>query len=100
MYAHRFESDRYECGFFYFNVHACEKTTALCNRAERVRRIEIREVKEGEKSPYWGWLDAKTGKISMVYPSRGQLNMCFPYGPDAEVNAGRGRPVNLVIIVI
>lgn len=49
-------------------------------------------------SNYWGWLDVKhPNKFLFVWPSEAQLNMCFPYGPEAEEARGRGRKVNLVV---
>jgi len=60
------------------------------------------EVSVSVETPdsYWGWYDAKDDRFEYVYPSRGQVNMCFPYGPQVEENLGRGKvlPVNVKII--
>jgi hypothetical protein len=33
----------------------------------------------------------------MVWPSEGQLEMCFPGGSQAEADRGLGRKVNLIV---
>ena len=37
------------------------------------------------------------GEWSMIQPSLHLLDMCFPYGLQAEEERGRGRRVNLVV---
>ena len=47
---------------------------------------------------YWGWLDTDDQEqYIFIWPSDGQLDMCFPYGPKAEEEVGRGRKVNLIV---
>lgn len=58
----------------------------------------LREVQEGEpEGSYWAWEDFQKGnEWRMPQPSQLQLNMCFPHGPQVEVDGGRGRVVNLM----
>jgi hypothetical protein len=49
---------------------------------------------------HWGWIDADgrdDGKPVMIWAFRGAFDMQFPYGPKAEVEAGKGRIVRLRI---
>ena len=46
---------------------------------------------------YWGWLASEDDKFIFVWPARALLDMCFPYGPEAEEQHGRGRVVHLVV---
>lgn len=57
------------------------------------------EVPAGEpEGPYWAWEDAEDGAWSITQPSQMQLETCFPYGTQAEVDRGRGRVVNFVLV--
>ena len=47
---------------------------------------------------HWGWFDAEktdTPEWALVWPSRAQFNVCFPYGVKAEEDKGRGRTARL-----
>jgi hypothetical protein len=46
---------------------------------------------------YFGWWDAADGKVSMLWRSRMQTEMCFPHGTEAEAARGRGRVIVAVI---
>ena len=66
----------------------------------RVReRVDGPHEGEGDpESPYWGWLATDDpNKYIFIFASKQQLDMCFPYGPDAETARGRGRCVNLMV---
>lgn len=94
-YAHREHWSSYGHDVF-THVAAHPKITRLYGEGEIVT-VLIRETSGDEKSNYWGWRDAKTGEYSMIYPSLAQARICFPYGPEAEEKAGRGKLVNLVV---
>lgn len=47
--------------------------------------------------PYWGWLDGRGTYPEFIFHRRMLVNMCFTYGPQAEVGAGRGRIVRLTV---
>lgn len=62
-------------------------------------RVLVRECEDG---PYWGWINAEPGPYipsypTMIYGHRGLFRMCFPYNPEPEVAAGKGRIVRLSI---
>ena len=65
--------------------------------ADRIVEVEVREDADGR---YFGWLDAHrdSGFPSMIWPSRLQLEMCFPSGTQVEVDRGEGRVVQLSIV--
>ena len=60
---------------------------------------DVEEATEVDEDTYWGWMD-NDGDISVVYPLLKLVNMCFPYGADAEENAGRGRVIRVSITEI
>jgi len=62
--------------------------------------VAVTEVAHDDPAgTHWGWLDASDPTPSMIWPSRIQYDMCFPYGPRAEEDAGRGRTVRLAVTV-
>lgn len=58
------------------------------------RQVTVTEDPDGQ---YWGWLDAADDAPSMIWPKKVLFDCCFPYGPDAEQERGRGRIVRLTI---
>ena len=40
---------------------------------------------------YWGWLRTGTDTPTMIWPTRMQFDMCFPYGAQAEEARGHGQ---------
>lgn len=61
--------------------------------------MQAAEVSPGEpEGPYWAWEDAEDGAWLITQPSRQSLEMCFPYGTQAEVRRGRGRVVNFALV--
>lgn len=69
--------------------------------SDEVVQVRLRERTHEDPPPpangpdYWGWLAAGADEYSFVWPSRGQVEMCFPYGSAAESEAGQGRLVHL-----
>jgi len=62
--------------------------------------VEV-ELTEDPEGPLWAWEDAeKPGRFSLVWPSRVQLAICFPYGLDVAAELGRGRVVRLTATLI
>jgi len=59
-----------------------------------VTKVLVRELQEGEASRYWAWWD---GDFSMVYPSKVQFGMCFPYGAKVEEAKGNGKEMNVYV---
>lgn len=63
-------------------------------------KVKVREIKRSEVSPYWGWKDFARREYCMIYPRKEAVEMCFPYGTEAEEKMGRGKLVNLVVTEI
>lgn len=42
-------------------------------------------------------MDEARDEPQMVYPRESLFSMCFPYGVQAEVDAGKGRVVRLAV---
>jgi hypothetical protein len=71
-----------------------------------VEPVEI-EVIEDPDGRYYGWIDADrpdvpfsasyTGEPVMIQPDGSLFRMQFPYGPQAEVDAGKGEVVRLSV---
>jgi hypothetical protein len=66
--------------------------------------VSIREREWDRSQPrpsgYWGWWSNEDSSFHFVWPSRIQVEMCFPYGPEAEEKRGRGHllPVEVVLL--
>lgn len=54
-------------------------------------------VAENEDGPYYGWLATGEEIPLMIHATEGLFRMCFAYGPQAEVDHGKGRIVRLAI---
>jgi hypothetical protein len=52
-------------------------------------------VRESSKGEYWGWIDTNETVPCMIWKGKHVFSMCFPYGPEIEEKAGRGRIVRL-----
>ena len=75
-----------------------------------IYKVKIRPSQKGEVSKYWGWHRYKTKnknsffdqteEYCMIWPSKKQVEMCFPYGCKAEEERGRGKLTNFVVEVI
>mgnify|MGYP003394149107 CR=1 FL=1 len=85
-YAYAFPDRRYP------EAHADGKTA-----------VEV-TVTEDPDGPYWGWLDDPDGGHwkpndypEFIWHEKMAFDMCFAYGPEAEVKAGKGRIVRLRI---
>lgn len=49
------------------------------------------QLVEDPKGPYWGFLRKNAEYPTMIWPSELQFRMCFPYGPEVEVQQGGGH---------
>jgi len=59
--------------------------------------VKVREVKKDEESLYWAWKDFKEKKYRHIFPTKNQVEMCFPYGSKIKEEKGEGKLVNLLI---
>lgn len=85
--------------FYYFQASPHLRWVKLFGFDDPIVKVSIRErLPTDPPSNYWGWLATdEPDRYQYVWPSEGQMEMCFPYGSKAEADRGRGRKVNLVI---
>ena len=57
-------------------------------------------VREDPDGPYYGWVATGEDIPIMIYGHIMGFRMCFPYGPEAEEESGKGRAVRLTIEVL
>lgn len=97
-YAHRFvrKHDGVVC---YLTTSPDLRFVEIHGYPEPIVTLRLRERRDDDPpSGYFGWLATdRPGEYQYVWPSSGQLEMCFPYGSKAEASRGRGRKVNLVV---
>ncbi len=63
--------------------------------------VDVVEVQADDPSAtHWAWMDGDRDEPQMVYPRESLFSMCFPYGVQAEVDAGRGRVVRLAVMEV
>ena len=86
MWAHRYESDLF--------MHASEDKgwVEMHGLDDPVVEVCVRESPKGE---YWGWIDVKGTVPCMILKGKKLFDVCFPYGPEIEERAGKGRIVRL-----
>jgi hypothetical protein len=61
---------------------------------EDIVEVEVREDPDGI---HWGWFDNDDQEYCHIYPHEAHFRICFPYGPEAEEKAGKGRIVKLSV---
>jgi hypothetical protein len=70
--------------------------------------VTVTEVADGDPGgTHWGWIESEAAAAfyrrephdepCMIWAFRGAFDVQFPYGPAAEVKAGKGRVVRLRI---
>lgn len=98
-----FDSNASEPHYKHFNIHPIT-ANLFGNKVEDIVTIflkisedqEIRKYINGDKADYWGWLDFKEKRLSMIYPQRFLLDMCFPHGiKTAEEHGKYGKAYRL-----
>lgn len=91
MWAHRYDSgDLWNLGSRrYVEAHGLNNP---------VLEVEVVEVADHDPAAtHWGWMRAGDDEPVLIYPRRFLLDMCFHYGVQAEVDAGKGRVVRLAV---
>ena len=58
--------------------------------------VQVTEAPEA-KATHWGWLATGETSYSHIYPREIELRMCFTYGVETEIQAGKGRIVRLLV---
>ena len=60
--------------------------------------VDVTEVPEGDPAAtHWGWIRPQDTEPVLIYPREVLFRVCFPYGVEVEVAAGRGRVVRLAV---
>jgi hypothetical protein len=98
------ERPHHKGGTYYVDFYQ----NTFCVRASGatvIHKVQVTEDPERDrtnKEGYWGWwdLDGKEDRFMFVYAHQTLLNMCFPYGPEAEEQRGKGLrlPVKIEIL--
>lgn len=77
----------------------------VCGRDAIVYELELVEVSEDDGWDFVGWRDFRFNDtngegddVSLVWPNFRAFEMCFTYGVDAEVEAGRGEIVYMQLV--
>jgi hypothetical protein len=79
---------------FYFS----EGLVRFCGAKKKdVVVVAVRQISKKESSPYWAWWNSKEKRFSIVQPTKVQLEICFPYGPEAEEKMGKGKRINVKV---
>ncbi len=55
------------------------------------------EVKQDDNGIYYGWINSFERHPKMIWISKVQFELCFPYGYELEEKHGKGRMVRLSI---
>jgi hypothetical protein len=82
------------------NIHESRMQVRMCG-GEPIVALTVEEDPDqnaADDVPYWGWEDVdKPGTFCMIFHHRKLLQVCFAYGIEAAVEAGKGRPVHLLV---
>lgn len=73
---------------------------ASARDGESVVPVIATEVTDAAERTHWSWADTgeDTPEWCLTWPSEAQFQVCFPYGLDAAVIAGNGRPLWLKVV--
>ncbi len=84
-------------GAFFSNPHTHPRSAEFYSSGQPVFKVIVRELREKEESIYWAWWSEKDQEFMFVYPFKGLVEMCFPYGSKCEEERGRGKLMNVVV---
>lgn len=74
------------------------RTIEFCDLGELILPVSVRLVADDDPAAtHWAWIDAGGSDPCMIYPAWPLFSICFPYGPKAEVEAGKGRIARLAV---
>jgi len=80
---------------YWWHLYPSKVALRMCSVPEEdMKRVR---VSYDENGAYWGWWDAEKEHFTMIWPSRVQVEICFPYGSAAEERRGRGKLVQLKV---
>lgn len=90
----------------YLDIFSHPMSTKVCSpkqiyelkfRSATNEELENEKLNKPQERIYWAFLDKKDMELSMIFPNQSLFNMCFAYGPDIEVKAGKGKILRLAI---
>lgn len=82
---------------YYTDIHPHILSTKMdSGNKEEIYKINIREAKPDENTPYVGWLDNEEN-ISLIFRNIILFKVCFPYGYEAEEKRGNGKMIRIFI---
>lgn len=100
MYCQKYKNTKftnYPDGYFYTHFINHPETCRLYDESKEVYKVKVRELKEGEKSIYWGWWDNESNRFEHVHPTKGILSIVFPYSMKLYEEKGEGKAYNVII---
>ena len=81
------------CSFYH--IYSSRMAVSMCGVADAdIVPVMVREQVDGG---HWGWWDHEHQAFAMIWPSKVQVEMCFPYGYRAAEWAGDGKLVELLV---
>ena len=82
--------------YFYLNTVCVE----MCGPGDIIKVQVTEEPMTQNQDTYWGWWQFEDDAFVFVHPHQTLLNMCFPYGPEAEEKKGVGirLPVKVEVL--
>jgi hypothetical protein len=78
----------------FVHVMPSRMAVEMCGPGEIVG-VEVSEDPEGD---YWAWEDAGTGRLSFVFRSLVQLDVCFPDFTEGAMRRGAGRRLRVRVV--
>lgn len=98
MYAHRhyIQSDN---RFIFWHIGPVPEYTKAHGPDKPIHLVRVSQAgkNELESNTYFGWINFIDDCLCFVYYHRSAFDMCFPYGPNSEEKAGKGRIVRLTV---
>ncbi|RLI53387.1 MAG: hypothetical protein DRP09_15845 [Candidatus Thorarchaeota archaeon] len=61
--------------------------------------VIVRLAGDNERPTHWAWWDARKLRFSMIFKSKVQLDMCFPYGRSVAEDSCDGVGVEVVVAI-
>jgi len=78
------------------NVHNNLRTTKMYGEGPYFE-LTVKETDSEDDSMYWGWKNFESKEFRYINSIKGMVEICFPYGTDAEEKVGRGKLVRISI---
>ena len=80
----------------FYNIFPSTLLVGICGYDEdEMWAIVFEEDDDGD---YWSFQDVGEETFHLIFPHKVLFDLCFAYGVDAEVKAGKGRIVHLKVV--